>query len=658
MTDDAVQAILERMERVVVEPRPEFSDQLFEQLISELRQEAPARQRMRRGGRPWFPARQTMLAAAALIAFVAVLAAFLPAVLRRPIRPVTLVTEDAEWNFAHVDAFQAKVFFDRNPEGSDALGIAKGATATLQVSYEGGQLREDFLGESPPGSSQGILGGPGSFLVSNGFVVGQYTVADNSFRPLSIDGLGGAIRAASLDPAGWDKACASGPALILPDEEVAGRPARHVRCAAGTDRELDLWFDAERGVVLKVSPVREQDDFQLGTSPQGSLIVTEIDYRPRFASGSFDAVAPSGSHDVGAEQKTGQARFAAFVATYAFRLTADTLRQEQPGYSGPDWVRVYRVWWKDPDAWRRETLDDTLPERDSADSGAGSFELWNGKQMAQYFAPSNSYDIGSAVRQEYNPLLHLSDVFDSSLEFLDSCPIVGTEMVIGRPAVHRRCGITGGDDVWLDAKTGLIVKRAASWGSIEVNSLDDAPNFASGTFAFVPPPGARTVEEVADDPYAQTSLKVGEVAPTWSGESLEGGTVALKSLRGHPALILLFSHECPEGDPSCDVLPAFQQAFQQWSSRLAFVWVDSFYVDPTFPGASLEDQRTKAEKIVHRAGYTFPVVLDPDWPIADRWGMKAASAWVLLDPGGKVIEVRIKPQTLEQLNDLISKTSP
>lgn len=152
-------------------------------------------------------------------------------------------------------------------------------------------------------------------------------------------------------------------------------------------------------------------------------------------------------------------------------------------------------------------------------------------------------------------------------------------------------------------------------------------------------------EVVGSIPFTVGSLVdlvQGQVAPSWSGPLLGGGTSDLKDLRGQPALVLFVADWC---DRACDVLPQFQQASEQWSNQVGFVAVDF---------SSTSD---KVGKNVQEGGYTFPLVVDSSGNVGKAWGVEAVPLWVLLDAEGRVVEVRLRPQTLAVLNDLLVKVT-
>jgi thiol-disulfide isomerase/thioredoxin len=305
--------------------------------------------------------------------------------------------------------------------------------------------------------------------------------------------------------------------------------------------------------------------------------------------------------------------------------------------------------------------------------GVGSFSVWDGVRIGMYSSNDNHFT-SSPSRSDFEPLREFS--WNAPYpDWVDICRRTGAEVlpdddVAGRTARHVRClDWKGGTwELWVDRETGVVLKvlgalgnddfhpfATTSRGGFEVTAIDYSPKFAPDTFTVKAPPGATDVSqnapvppqsatsapEVQDDPYSHVTLTQGEVASDWHGTLLDGGTIDLQGLRGRPALILLFADWCPLGDPACDVLPQFQEIYHRWKGRASFVWVD-------FDGTESE-----ARRIVDANGYTFPVTVDAT--AADAWGVDVFPLWVLLDAEGRTVDVRTRPQSVDQLEDFLAQ---
>jgi peroxiredoxin len=192
----------------------------------------------------------------------------------------------------------------------------------------------------------------------------------------------------------------------------------------------------------------------------------------------------------------------------------------------------------------------------------------------------------------------------------------------------------------VDPATGLALReRFPGFLQMRVRSIEYHPRFPAGIFRFVPPAGSRNADQLADDPYYKTKLTPGKPAPNWHAATLAGGPFQLKDLRGKPALLLLIPDWC--ADPACDDLAPLEQAYRHSNGATRLIWVD-------FEGTDSE-----AKKLARLNHLSFPVVVDPKGSSLKAWGIQAFPYWLLLDARGRVVEGRLKPQTVAQVTTML-----
>lgn len=619
---DPMAILLRELDRPAT-PRPEFADELLEQLLAELESlpvpPAPAHVRRLR-----FAPRRRLLLAFALAVLGTAIAIV---VVTRPQKASALgVIQQARRAFATAPPFQATLRVDLNPDGS--LKYApKGATATVEVSYGGPKrFRTTLVSEHPPVRGANV---PGSFQVFDGKRVGTFdprqntffSFAGRNFQPLEFLSWKGAFP-------NWEEVCRRGGSKVLPSARIAGRDAQHIRCGDYRGGFWELWIDRGTGLLLKIVGQVGGDDLGVlgglgsSTSPKGGFDVEQLRYNPSFPAGTFEVAAPKGTFDYQGRLRAAIAKVPPFSAVVYARSGAGTY--------------VNGVWWLSNEAWRRNVV---VGHREFG--GPGSFLVQAHGSVRSYNARDNSYS-NDTFSEAASPVLELLPENDPRYS-TTSCPIVGHDQIAGRAAVHRRCKTY---DVWVDGTTGIALRKHARGFELRVRSIDYHPAFPPGTFQFVPPAGSRNAQQLAGDPYYKTKLAPGKVAPNWSAPTLGGGTFQVADLRGKPALLLLFSDTCPPGDPACDVFASLKRVYQQWKSKVAFVWVD-------FQGSA-----EQARKIVQHNHLTVPVVIDGGFPgaVFKTWSIQGYPYWLLLDSHGRVIEARLKPQTVAQLQQLLAKS--
>jgi hypothetical protein len=86
-----------------------------------------------------------------------------------------------------------------------------------------------------------------------------------------------------------------------------------------------------------------------------------------------------------------------------------------------------------------------------------------------------------------------------------------------------------------------------------------------------------------------------------------------------------------------------EQVYKAGKGKVAILWVD------------LQGRAEQARKIVRHNHLTFPVVDDAPGASIEAWKIQAYPYWLLLDSRGHVIGARVKPQTINQLHQLLAK---
>jgi peroxiredoxin len=154
----------------------------------------------------------------------------------------------------------------------------------------------------------------------------------------------------------------------------------------------------------------------------------------------------------------------------------------------------------------------------------------------------------------------------------------------------------------LIAATGVILAAIAIVGIIQNRSLFNFP--------------ALSGDSSQPDPQA------GKPAPDFELTSLEGTPVRLSDYLGHPILINYWATWCP---PCREELPIIQKRYEQFSPDLVVLSIDAG-----------EDTDT-IKKYIGEFGFTFPVLLDPDWKAEALFGILAYPTSVFIDDKGIIL---------------------
>jgi len=138
----------------------------------------------------------------------------------------------------------------------------------------------------------------------------------------------------------------------------------------------------------------------------------------------------------------------------------------------------------------------------------------------------------------------------------------------------------------------------------------------------VPAPG------VAADPYADLDLirlARSTPAPDFTVPRLGSGSVGLKELRGQLVFLNFWATWCL---PCEEEMPSMERLHQRYKSR-GFVVL----------GLSVDRNGPAVPPFVKRLGLTFPIGLDPDMVVADRYRVRALPSTFLIDRNGNTVAV-------------------
>jgi thiol-disulfide isomerase/thioredoxin len=295
-------------------------------------------------------------------------------------------------------------------------------------------------------------------------------------------------------------------------------------------------------------------------------------------------------------------------------------------------------------------------------ANAGGFIVWDGTYLGSTLS-GRLFVI--ATRADFEPLRELG--WNSPYpDWEGICTRGGSELladavVVGRAARHVRCGdLYGGFwELWVDRETGVMLKiqgalgrddfklGTSAKGGFEVTRIEYSFDVDRSLFVVPTPPDgfptrppATQSPTASADAYGHTSLRRGEVAPSWSGQLIDGGTFRIEQTRGRPLLVLFWADWCPRGDPACDVLRQFDEVSRRYAGRADFVSVD------------LAGTADAARKIMSDLGYAFPVVVT-DVRGPRIWDVDVAPFWLLLDRDGRVVEARLRPQSVPELEMML-----
>lgn len=144
---------------------------------------------------------------------------------------------------------------------------------------------------------------------------------------------------------------------------------------------------------------------------------------------------------------------------------------------------------------------------------------------------------------------------------------------------------------------------------------------------FMPSCGNSTKGASADT-EATTLVKVGDTAPDFTVTMFDGSQVTLSALKGKVVLLNFWATWCP---PCREELTHVQSELIDHFAGREFVFLP----------ISRGEERSAVETFRQKMGYTFPMGLDLDRAIYDRYASNFIPRNFLIGPDGKVLMTTI-----------------
>lgn len=174
------------------------------------------------------------------------------------------------------------------------------------------------------------------------------------------------------------------------------------------------------------------------------------------------------------------------------------------------------------------------------------------------------------------------------------------------------------------AVAGLVLGGILFMGPAPALVPTPAPSEAVQPPASDPPASGTATTDVSSEPSpsAVTLFHIGEPAPALVVPKVGGGTIDLADLKGMPVWVNFMGTYCP---PCIDEFPLMNG----FAARYAQVGLVVVAVDVKEPEAAVA-------AFANELNATFPIGLDEDGSVADRWGAAALPVHYWIDAEGVV----------------------
>lgn len=119
---------------------------------------------------------------------------------------------------------------------------------------------------------------------------------------------------------------------------------------------------------------------------------------------------------------------------------------------------------------------------------------------------------------------------------------------------------------------------------------------------------------------------VGNVAPDFQLQNLDGQSITLSDLKGNPVLVNFWATWC---GPCVSEMPYIQEIHEEWSDRGLMVLA-----------INIGDSAAEAEQFLHDHNLSLPVLLDTKKVVAQKYNIRAIPTTFFIDKDG-IVQVKV-----------------
>lgn len=121
---------------------------------------------------------------------------------------------------------------------------------------------------------------------------------------------------------------------------------------------------------------------------------------------------------------------------------------------------------------------------------------------------------------------------------------------------------------------------------------------------------------------------VGDSLAPFELEAIGGERIGTSDFRGQPMIVNFWGTFCP---PCVEETPALQRMYEKYKDQGVVIL-----------GVNLGERPVvRVEQFVERFDVTYPVLLDPDLEVRDRYGVRSYPTTYFIDASGKVKTIRV-----------------
>jgi cytochrome c biogenesis protein CcmG/thiol:disulfide interchange protein DsbE len=143
---------------------------------------------------------------------------------------------------------------------------------------------------------------------------------------------------------------------------------------------------------------------------------------------------------------------------------------------------------------------------------------------------------------------------------------------------------------------------------------------------------------LAAEKTKEVGLSVGNVAPDFSLQTLNGQTVHLSDFRGKPVIVNFWTTWCP---PCKKEMPDMEKFYKTYHSEVELLAVH----------LTSQDTRENAKSFVNEYQLSFPVVLDEKKNALKLYHIQTIPTSYIIDQDGVIRKKIVGPMTYKQMEE-------
>jgi peroxiredoxin len=141
--------------------------------------------------------------------------------------------------------------------------------------------------------------------------------------------------------------------------------------------------------------------------------------------------------------------------------------------------------------------------------------------------------------------------------------------------------------------------------------------------------------------------QVGDPAPDFQLQDLDGNTISLSGLRGSPVMLNFWATWCGY---CVEEMPLIEEVYQGWAGKPPSVVILAIDV---------KESLSKVRSFMEDYNLSFPALLDSDGSVAEKYGVRAIPTSFFIDKDGIVQDVKIGSfQSVAEIEDSLRKVVP